>query len=237
MGQMSPFINQTQGKQLMIPKRALASLALTFFAIGCSQAESDGGALSNADISFVKGDAILGDENATVEIIEYASTTCGHCRTFQKTILPQIKSAFIETGKANLVYRDLPTAPANVAVAGGALARCAGADKYHDVLDAIFTDQYEIIQATRTGGALKELVRIGGDHGLSEEQVKACVSNAKVIAEITRTADLATEDGVNSTPTLFINGDRVETQDMNVDGITRIINAKLGVETPAEPAE
>ncbi len=221
----------------MFSKRVLTSVALAFLAIGCSEAKGDGQTLNDGDVTFVKGDVVLGDAEAPIKLVEYASTSCGHCRQFHKTILPQLKTAFINTGKANMVFRDLPTPPANVAAAGGALARCAGADKYYDVLDGLFTNQYEIIQSTRTGGALGELTKVGEANGMTAAEVRACVSSTKVIAEITRTTDLAEDDGVTTTPTLFIDGVRVEAHDMTVEGITRLINAKLGVDASSEPAE
>ena len=103
----------------MFVKRAFLAIAVSLTAMGCSDSGSANPTSgSSGDVSFVKGDVVLGDKSATVEIIEYASTTCGHCRTFHKTILPRVKSDFIETGKAKLIYRDLPTPPAAVSACG-----------------------------------------------------------------------------------------------------------------------
>ena len=222
----------------MVFPRLLAVAALAFFALACSESAgsppSGGGSV---DVDFVKGDVILGDATAPVEIIEYASTTCGHCRTFHKTILPSIKSEFVETGKAKFIFRDLPTAPAPVSAAGGALARCAGSEGYYATLDDIFTNQYELLQASQSGGALNELIKIGERNGLSAETTKACVQNPTVIAEITRTSDLADQDDVRSTPTVFINGQRVARDAMTVEGLSSLIRKATGEAEPASDEE
>ena len=210
---------------------ALGAISL----VACSPANGDSPTVdvSGVEVSFVSGDVIMGDENAPLEIIEYASTTCGHCRNFHKTHLARIKEEFIDTGKAKLIFRDLPTAPAPVSAASGALARCAGEEKYYDVLDDIFTHQYELLQATRTqGGAMKELIAIGGRHGLNEQQVRACVQSPDVLAEINRTADLANADGVTSTPQLIVNGENAGDAIRSYEALATFLNKKLGIEEP-----
>src|SRR5690349_15694958 len=53
-------------------------------------------------------DHVLGNKDAPVTIIEYASMTCPHCAAFDKETLPQIKKDWIEPGKAKLIYRNFP---------------------------------------------------------------------------------------------------------------------------------
>jgi hypothetical protein len=83
------------------------------------------------------GDKILGDENAPVTIVEYASVTCGACAAFHQQTYPTLKSKYIDTGKVRLIMREFPTQPAPVAVAGFMLARCSE-DRYFPMLEAIF---------------------------------------------------------------------------------------------------
>lgn len=224
----------------MRTKHLLSAIAFAALAVGCSQADSKPAAANDvkgSDVSYVAGDVVLGNKDAEVQIIEYASTSCGHCRTFHKTILPNLKKDFIDQGTVNLIYRDLPTPPAQLAAAGAAISRCAGKDKYYDVLDDVFTSQNEIFDAARSsGGALPAYNEIGARHGLSAETVKSCVTSNDVLGEITRTAELADAAGVSSTPTLFINGVKVESKDMSNDGLKRLLNEALGIENPAESA-
>src|SRR5688572_4367834 len=50
----------------------------------------------------------LGDRNAPVTIIEYASMTCPHCAAFHNETMPRLKSEYIDTGKVRLVFREFP---------------------------------------------------------------------------------------------------------------------------------
>ena len=81
-------------------------------------------------------DVIFGDPEAPVTLIEYASWTCPACLDFHSRIMPAIKADYIDTGKVRLVFREFPTAPANITVAGFALARCTD-ENYYDMLDEL----------------------------------------------------------------------------------------------------
>ena len=98
---------------------ALAVLATT---------ASSGSALA-ADVPPVTAaDRVLGRADAPVTVIEYASFTCSHCAAFHNEVLPAFKARFIDSGQVRLVYRNLPTAPVNVAAAASAVAVCAAPD-------------------------------------------------------------------------------------------------------------
>jgi protein-disulfide isomerase len=84
-------------------------------------------------------DKVLGDENAPVAVVEYASMTCGHCANFHKEAYPHLKSEYIETGKVRFIFREFPLDP--VAAAAFMLARCAPEEKYFDIVDLMFEQQ------------------------------------------------------------------------------------------------
>src|SRR5437660_11513303 len=65
------------------------------------------------------GDIALGPADARVEIVEYASMTCPHCAAFTKQTFPQLKAAYIDTGKVRYVFREFPLD--QVAFLGGIL--------------------------------------------------------------------------------------------------------------------
>ncbi len=221
----------------MRTKSLFTAIAFAAMAVGCSQADSNPATdVSDENISYVAGDVLMGSKDAKVQIIEYASTSCGHCRTFHKTILPSIKENFIDKGLVNLIYRDLPTPPPQLAAAGAAISRCAGKDKYYDVLDDVFTSQGEIFDAAREAKAMEAYIAIGARHDMSAETIRTCIGSSKVLDEIVRTQDMAHEAGVTSTPTLFIDGVKVESQDMSKTAITALLNDALGIETTDESA-
>jgi protein-disulfide isomerase len=147
------------------------------------------------------GDKVLGSESAPVTIVEYASVTCPHCATFHQNTYPALKSKYIDAGKVKLIFREFPTQPAPVAIAGFMLARCAE-DKYYPMLDAIFSQQQSWAQDPYNG-----LLRIARQAGFSQEKFDACLKDQKLAEQIQEVAQRGNEQfKVESTPTFFING-------------------------------
>ena len=157
--------------------------------------------------AVVDGDMALGaPEGAKVTVVEYASPTCPHCALWQQNTWPAFKAAYVDTDKVRYVFRELPTPPAEVAAAGFLLARCAGPDKYFDVIHAIMESQTE----WRTGTNPRDsLIRIAGGVGIDEAAFTRCVTNPEAIAALETRVKAATDAGVINTPTFFVNGRQV----------------------------
>lgn len=164
---------------------------------------------------------VLGKADAPVTIVEYASMTCPHCAHFHETTLPEIKTKYIDTGKARLIMREFPFDPR--AEAGFMLARCSN-DKYFPMVDVLFKQQNNWVRAQDAQAALLQISKLAG---FSQESFNACLTNQKLLDDIravrTRGAD---EFKVDSTPTFFINGDRYAGA-LTVDEMSAIIDAKL----------
>ena len=96
-------------------------------------------------------DMTFGRADAPVTIVEYASVTCAHCAAFQADVFPALKAKYIDTGKVRYVFREYLTPPSNVAAAGFLLARCAGPDRYFDVVEAVMRAQPEMFRGVARG--------------------------------------------------------------------------------------
>jgi protein-disulfide isomerase len=143
----------------------------------------------------------LGNPNAPVTIIEYASMTCPHCAHFAETTYPELKTRYIDTGKVRFIFREFPLD--QLAVAGSALARCAGKDKYFPLVETLFQQQRQWV----TQKPLEPLQAITRQAGMTQQTFDACLQDQKIIKGIEQTREIAAQKfGVNSTPTLFING-------------------------------
>lgn len=212
-------------------------IAITAFA-AAALAACGGAGGDTSDASSTSGDTgtpalqeiVRGDADAPITIVEYASWTCPACLDFDQRVMPMLKSEYIETGKAKLVFREFPTPPATIAVAGFAIARCAGPDQYYDVLDELFEKQPGILSLVRSGGQVKEaLLLIGRNHGITtEEDFDACVENPEIRRAIAASIEAADAQGVTGTPTIFINGERPEGFEWrNPEGLKAIIEAEL----------
>ena len=147
------------------------------------------------------GDHVLGDANAPITVIEYASLTCSHCAHFHTQVLPEIKKKWIDTGKVKLVYRDFPLD--QIAAKAAQIAECAGNDKYFGVLDIIFRGQSQWATAADPLAELAKPLRIAG---MGENEIKACLANDAMSNAVIKDYQGGEAMGVNSTPTLFING-------------------------------
>ena len=147
------------------------------------------------------GDHVLGDPKAPITVIEYASLTCSHCAHFHTQVLPDIKKKWIDTGKVKLVYRDFPLD--QVAAKAAQIAECAGNDKYFGVVDIIFRGQPQWAVAADPLAELAKPLRIAG---MGENEIKACLANDAMSNAVINDYKAGEAMGVNSTPTLFING-------------------------------
>ncbi len=135
--------------------------------------------------------------------------TCPNCKAFHDLVFPELKARYIDTGKVCFIFRELPTAPSALAMAGFLMARCAPEEKYFDVLNVLFDKQGDLVRAYQAGGgaARGELLAIARPMGITEEQFEACIRDDAEIARIRQLGDEGyREFGVNSTPTLVING-------------------------------
>ncbi len=123
-------------------------------------------------------------------------------------MFPEFKKKYIDTGKVRYEFHEFLTAPVQFAAAGFLLARCAGSDKYFNVLDAIYRNQEAIYQSGDFAGGLK---RIAESMGMSDKQYLDCITDEKALNALnTRVEKASTKDGIEATPTFIINGAKTE---------------------------
>jgi protein-disulfide isomerase len=204
-------------RQLLLGASALGLTGLT----GCNG--GGGGSGVSAD------DMVLGNADAPVTVLEYASTTCSHCAAFHEEAWEQLKTNYIDNGRIRFVLREFPTAPAAVAVAGFQLARCGGAtsEQYYTRVGELFRQQQAIFATGSMDGIRRKFIEIGGAVGLTEEQVLACIADTDSAAERMRVnGESAQEFGITGTPTFVINGVRHDGAP-TYEALSRAIDAAL----------
>jgi protein-disulfide isomerase len=145
-------------------------------------------------------DKVLGDRAAPITIIEYSSLTCPHCASFHTATLPQIKTAYIDPGKAKLVYRDFPLNAA--ATSAAMVARCSG-DRFFDLIDLLYRTQSSWASSSDMKSALKG---IASQAGLSSAVVDTCLADADLRNGIVSIQNAGqAKYGVGATPTFIFN--------------------------------
>jgi len=149
---------------------------------------------------------VLGNADAPVTVVEYASMTCGHCAAFHTRVLPKLKEKYIDTGKVRLIMREFPLD--NLAAAASMVARCSGEDKTLPLISVLFAKQEE--WAFVRTDPRPELFKIAQQAGFTQESFEKCLTDQKLLDDISATRERAADTfGVNATPTFFINGKRM----------------------------
>jgi protein-disulfide isomerase len=200
---------------LIITRRAFTSaLSLTGLAAlaGLSPLRLITGAFAQSAADVAKPvslpDMALGPADAKVTITEFASMTCPHCAAFNAETFPKIKANYIDTGKVRYIFREFPLDIK--AAAGSMLARCIAngdAPKYFAVTDMLFRQQNDWVVKNTT----ETLTRIGKQAGMSQQQVETCLKDQALLDKIAADQKYASDVlKVDSTPTFFINGDRIK---------------------------
>ncbi len=164
----------------------------------------------------------LGADDAPVTIIEYASMTCGHCANFHKNTYPDLKKDYIETGKVRFIMREFPLD--TVALGAFMMARCSPEDKYFDIIDLLFADQRSW---AFTDDPYNSMLGIAKQIGFTQETFDACLQNQEILDGITWVKDrAANEFGVNSTPTLIVDGE-IHRGALSFGELEKIVQSKL----------
>jgi protein-disulfide isomerase len=185
----------------------LGILSLLFVSSGSPQAAAPHPMLADAQtvLQITKDDRILGNPDAPITILEYASLTCPHCAHFANDILPEIKKEWIDTGKAKLVLRDFPLD--EPALRAAMIARCAPPDRYYAFAETFFAAQEKWVRTTDYREALARLAKLGG---MGKEEFDTCLKNTELENKIVAERLRATQElEVNSTPTFFVNGSKL----------------------------
>jgi protein-disulfide isomerase len=152
-------------------------------------------------------DMVFGSAEAPVTVVEYASMTCGHCANFHNKVLPKIKEKYIDPGKVRWILREFPLD--DRATAASVLARCTGDDKVFPFVSALFAKQDDWAFVNENS-FVPSLMKFGKQAGFTEDSFKTCLRDQKLMDAVLATRErAATEFGVNSTPTFFINGKRL----------------------------
>ncbi|MFT3989407.1 DsbA family protein [Aestuariivirga sp.] len=166
------------------------------------------------------GEMELGNPNAKVTVIEYASASCPHCAAFYKEVFPEFKKEYIDTGKIRFIFREFPHNDA--ALAAFMVARSLPKEAYFPLIDVFFNTQATWLQDPRTG-----LLNIAKQAGMTEDQFNKVLGDQDLAKKILAVRDKASTFGVTGIPTFFINGDMLDGE-QTLDKLKAKIDPLLG---------
>ncbi len=169
-------------------------------------------------------DFSLGDPNAPVKIVEYASFTCPHCATFHEQVFKDLKRDYIDTGKVQFTLREVYFDRYGLWAA--MVARCGGEMRYFGITDVLFSTQQEWAASNDPTTVVNNLKTIAVAAGMDGAAVDACMQDgAMAEALIARFETNMAADGVEGTPTIFING--TKHSNMSYADMKVILDAEL----------
>lgn len=189
------------------------------------------------------GGYVMGNPNAPVKLVEYASFSCPHCKHFAETGVDPLKSKYVSTGRVSWEFRSFlihsMDAPLTL------LMRCRGPEPFFPLAEQLYAGQDDMMKKYLAIPAAEQQ-RVGslppienfkaqaeegglygffGARGLPRAQADACLSNQKVIDQLNAWTQKYSEDGINSTPTFVINGTTWEPADSTGELWTQLDSA------------
>ncbi|MBI5803525.1 DsbA family protein [Candidatus Pacearchaeota archaeon] len=191
-------------------------------------------------------DAVLGDKNAPITIIEFSDYQCPFCRQFWATTFVSIKSEYIDTGKVKFVYRDFPLSSIHpMAEPSAEAAECVkdkgGDAAYYKYHDKIFSEQNILDSGSANGQVTKtvtystnDLKKWAKDLGYN---IDSCLDSGKFNSEVQKDLADGISDGVQGTPGFMViskNGltdkSSIEEIEAATQGAVRIVKTSDGKE-------
>lgn len=198
------------------PMFLAGALALAF-AVGPVVAETAAAPVAVPDMA-------MGPADAKVTVVEYASYTCPHCAHFDADVMPKLKADYIDAGKIRFVYREVYFDKYGLWAA--MVARCGGEMRYFPIQDMLYSTQAEWLKSGNDAGIADALRKIGLKAGIDKDALAACMNDGKMAEAMVATYQAnATKDGIDSTPSFVINGEKYS--NMSYEDFAKILDAKL----------
>jgi len=187
--------------------------AIGFLTLPLGAAAQQGGDLPARVTEFAMSEApddhVVGSEDAALTMIIWASVMCSHCASWFSNEWPIVKSELVETGKLRVVFREFPTEPGNLAMAGFRLAECAPTEDYMSIIEYQMENRDTIFTAAREGRgqeAYQEIAKLAGME--TNEAMTTCLRNPDITAHIVDNLSRAIVAEVESVPAFLINGQK-----------------------------
>jgi protein-disulfide isomerase len=176
-----------------------------------------------------EGGFLMGNPDAPVKLVEYASLTCPHCRDFSRDATAPLRDTYVKSGKVSWEFRSFPLNPIDVAAT--LLATCQGPgpafklfeqsflelDKWVLPFQKLTKEQQEAIAVLPETEQFAGLAKAGGldtfyrVRGLPAGRADACLTDKAKIDAIVAMRDRGIkEDKVEGTPTFILNGTKVD---------------------------
>ena len=232
------------GRRLLAQMAIALVLPLALGLSGCGKKDDAGAALASgapaatvappagkawADVVSVTPDGgyLMGNPNAPIKIIEFASLTCPHCAEFAEKGFPHLRDEYVAKGTVSLEFRNFVRDPYDTTMA--MLVRCGSPDSFFALTEQVFTNQKAIFDQLKPVGeqlqaanlppseVFKAIGERGGltdffaARGIAKDQAMQCLAKSDTATKLADGTQKATDTyNVTGTPTFIVNGRNAE---------------------------
>lgn len=170
----------------------------------------------------LSGFPTMGDPTAKVTMVEYSDFGCPHCRDYVLEKFDTIKTEYIDTGKIKYVVHPYYLGNPQIEVAEEASLCANDQGKYFEYAHALFENQGKIDYDPNS------LTDLAVSLGLNGDTFRQCLSNRTYQDVVEQGRQAAVRRGVNSTPTFFVNNQRIA-GNVPLDEFRQVIDQELSI--------
>ncbi|HEY7807290.1 MAG TPA: thioredoxin domain-containing protein [Croceibacterium sp.] len=183
---------------------------------------------SDVVTSTPEGGMLMGNPNAPLKLVEYGSLSCPHCAKLANDGMKTLEGQYVNSGRVSYEFRSY-IIHGSIDVVLTMLARCGDPSTFFPMIEQLYATQDQWVARAEQGGnaaqaasslppaqrfpALADAYGLTdwfAARGISKDQAHACLANpdqAEAIAK--RTQDWYQNQGIDETPTLYLNGNKL----------------------------
>ena len=187
-----------------------------------------GKAWADTIVKTEEGGYRMGNPDAPIKLVEYASYTCSHCAEVAEQGGAALRDEFVASGRVSFELRNFVRDPFDLSAA--LLVRCGAPESFFALSEQAFANQKAMFQTVEKAdkGAMeaignlapdKRLVQVGqlagltdffAARGVAKDQANACLANvAEAEAVSKRTQEQGEKYKIEGTPTFLVNGSSI----------------------------
>jgi protein-disulfide isomerase len=169
----------------------------------------------------------MGNPNAAIKLVEYGSLSCPHCAKLSNDGFRQLVDNYVNSGRVSYEFRSFAIHGIDVPLT--VLVRCAPPEAFFGMVEQLYQGQEAMMNRAMQNEAQAEaaaklprqqqvlataeaygLIDFFAQRGISTDQARQCLANTPAADAVAREAQAAGKAGIDSTPTLIVNGDKLE---------------------------
>lgn len=166
----------------------------------------------------------MGNPEAPVKLVEYGSIGCHVCAEFEEAGAPELRDTYVKSGQVSWEFRPYLLFPTDPGIS--MLLLCQDESAFFPAIEQLYKDQKgwmgkiqsmsaeqeKALQTMTPRDAGAAIVKLGGIdeffrvRGMPSSKIQSCLADPAMIEKVAAIKKLGDEQGVNGTPSFFIDG-------------------------------